>query len=153
MVSRLHLASSTYDCMMTTTYSYSYTNNVKVYSSSGDTVHATNASVLEAGENSSRYTSGWGSRFDSRRAAAVATSDGRSYEEIRAQCLKDRKPFEDPDFPAKDSSIFFSRSPPRPFQWKRPRVSSVTILVRLQYIAGCIIDLQGSMGGVVSHEF
>lgn len=87
-------------------------------------VQAQKASALEVGEGGSRFSAGWGSRFDSRRAAVVASSDGRSYEEIRAQCLKDRRLFEDPDFPAKDSSIFFSRSPPRPFQWKRPSVSS-----------------------------
>jgi hypothetical protein len=89
----------------------------------GDGVQATSASVLEAGEGCSRFSSGWGSRFDSRRAAVVAPSDGRTFAEIRAQCLKERRLFEDPDFPAKDSSIFFSRAPPRPFQWKRPGVS------------------------------
>ena len=31
--------------------------------------------------------------------------------------------FEDPTFPASDSSIFYSRRPPRPFEWKRPTVS------------------------------
>ena len=31
--------------------------------------------------------------------------------------------FEDADFPAVDKSIFFSRSLPKPFVWKRPHVS------------------------------
>jgi len=106
---------SSYSRVTTTTQ----VNNIKNSSlPQGDNgVKATNASV----ESGSRYTSGWGSRFDSRRA--VLSSDGRTFEEIRAQCLKDKRLFEDPDFPAKDTSIFFSRSPPRPFEWKRPRVS------------------------------
>uniref|UniRef100_A0A2C9KC99 Calpain-B n=1 Tax=Biomphalaria glabrata TaxID=6526 RepID=A0A2C9KC99_BIOGL len=41
-------------------------------------------------------------------------------DEIRAQCLREGILFEDPEFPCVDSSIFFSRSPPRPFEWKRP---------------------------------
>ncbi|XP_059154720.1 calpain-B-like isoform X2 [Physella acuta] len=41
-------------------------------------------------------------------------------DEIRAQCRQQGILFEDPEFPCVDSSIFFSRSPPRPFEWKRP---------------------------------
>lgn len=44
-------------------------------------------------------------------------------EEIKAQCRQQGILFEDPEFPCVDSSIFFSRSPPRPFEWKRPHVS------------------------------
>ncbi|XP_021935909.1 calpain-A-like isoform X5 [Zootermopsis nevadensis] len=39
---------------------------------------------------------------------------------IRDRCLEEGTLFEDPDFPAVDSSIFFSKTPPRPFEWKRP---------------------------------
>ncbi|KAK6995887.1 hypothetical protein SK128_015501, partial [Halocaridina rubra] len=42
---------------------------------------------------------------------------------IRQQCLDQRILFEDPDFPAADSSIYFSHSPPKPLEWKRPWVS------------------------------
>jgi len=45
---------------------------------------------------------------------------GKSYDEYRAECLKEGKLFEDPDFPAVNTSIFFSKSPPKPFEWKRP---------------------------------
>ncbi|XP_052700305.1 calpain-B-like isoform X10 [Crassostrea angulata] len=42
------------------------------------------------------------------------------FEEIREQCAAEETLFEDPEFPAEDSSIFFSREPPRAFEWKRP---------------------------------
>ncbi|BFZ11476.1 hypothetical protein BsWGS_14514 [Bradybaena similaris] len=44
----------------------------------------------------------------------------QKYEEIRAKCLADGTMFEDPEFEALDSSVFFSKKPPRPFEWKRP---------------------------------
>ena len=49
-----------------------------------------------------------------------------SYSEIKARCLKAGVLYEDPDFPAVEDSLFFSRKPPRPFEWKRPSVSSHT---------------------------
>ncbi|XP_023725351.1 calpain-A isoform X4 [Cryptotermes secundus] len=39
---------------------------------------------------------------------------------IRDQCLEEGTLFEDPEFPAEDSSIYFSKTPPRPIEWKRP---------------------------------
>ncbi|KAB7507392.1 Calpain-A [Armadillidium nasatum] len=39
---------------------------------------------------------------------------------IRDECLESGSLFEDPEFLAEDSSIFFSKSPPKPFEWKRP---------------------------------
>ena len=57
--------------------------------------------------------------------AAPAVVDGQTYEEIRDACLKAGTLFEDPEFPAVDTSIFFSKRPPRPFQWKRPGVSQI----------------------------
>uniref|UniRef100_A0A8B9K3R8 Calpain 9 n=1 Tax=Astyanax mexicanus TaxID=7994 RepID=A0A8B9K3R8_ASTMX len=47
-------------------------------------------------------------------------ADGRTYEELRQECLKKNKLFEDPDFPACDSSLFFSQAVPVNFEWKRP---------------------------------
>nr|AAT77811.1 calpain B [Gecarcinus lateralis] len=44
----------------------------------------------------------------------------QDFYELRQQCLDNGTLFEDPDFPAEDTSIFFSRSPPKPFEWKRP---------------------------------
>ncbi|OZC04845.1 calpain family cysteine protease [Onchocerca flexuosa] len=41
------------------------------------------------------------------------------YEE-RDRCLKTNTLFEDPEFPADDSSLFFSRRPPKYVEWLRP---------------------------------
>lgn len=46
--------------------------------------------------------------------------NGVSYEDLKKHCLKEKVLFEDPDFPAVDTSLFFSKKPPRPFVWKRP---------------------------------
>jgi len=74
-----------------------------------------------------RYTPGWGCRYannsKSGSTSSAATMHGKSFAEIKAQCLREKKLFEDADFPALDSSIFYSRSPPRPFVWQRPSVS------------------------------
>lgn len=45
---------------------------------------------------------------------------GKTYEQYREECLREGKLFEDPDFPAINTSIFYSKSPPKPFEWKRP---------------------------------
>ena len=50
----------------------------------------------------------------------------QSYDEIIKHCQAEGSLFEDPEFPAEDESIFFSRRPPRPFEWKRPSVSNIT---------------------------
>uniref|UniRef100_A0A069DWP5 Putative cytosolic ca2+-dependent cysteine protease calpain n=1 Tax=Panstrongylus megistus TaxID=65343 RepID=A0A069DWP5_9HEMI len=44
----------------------------------------------------------------------------QDYVKLREQCLDKGILFEDPEFHAVDSSIFFSKSPPKPFEWKRP---------------------------------
>ena len=59
--------------------------------------------------------------------------EGKTYEEIKAQCLRKNRLFEDPDFPADDSSVFPSKPPPRPLQWKRPCVSNFTTTVCIAY--------------------
>ncbi|KAM9362469.1 calpain-9 [Symphorus nematophorus] len=48
-------------------------------------------------------------------------SDGKSYEELRHECLQEGVLFEDPDFPAVDSSLFYSQSVPVQIEWKRPK--------------------------------
>ncbi|KAM8842336.1 calpain-9 [Synchiropus picturatus] len=48
-------------------------------------------------------------------------ADGRSFEELRQECLQRGVLFEDPDFPAADESLFFSQSVPVSFEWKRPK--------------------------------
>lgn len=79
---------------------------------------------LFGGDFGSRYSSGWGSRRDSRKPVGPPKKlTGMKYDDIKMQCLKEGQLFEDPDFDAVDSNIFYSRAPPRPFVWKRPQVS------------------------------
>ncbi|XP_076463680.1 LOW QUALITY PROTEIN: calpain-9-like [Babylonia areolata] len=44
----------------------------------------------------------------------------QKYADIKSKCLEQQILFEDPEFLAEDDSIFFSRRPPRRFEWKRP---------------------------------
>uniref|UniRef100_A0AAQ4RE57 Calpain 9 n=1 Tax=Gasterosteus aculeatus aculeatus TaxID=481459 RepID=A0AAQ4RE57_GASAC len=48
-------------------------------------------------------------------------SDGKSFEELRHECLQKGVLFEDQDFPAADSSLYFSESVPVNIEWKRPK--------------------------------
>ena len=50
------------------------------------------------------------------------------YADIKARLSKHGQLYEDPDFHAVDRSIFYSRSPPRPFEWKRPSVRNFIVL-------------------------
>ena len=71
----------------------------------------------------SRYSQGWGSVRESRPPAKPGLAlTGKSYEDVKAECLKSGALYEDPDFPATDVSVFYSRKPPRSFEWKRPTV-------------------------------
>ena len=47
----------------------------------------------------------------------------QSYDEIVKTCTKSGTRFEDPEFPAVDGSICFSKKPEKEFEWKRPFVS------------------------------
>ncbi|XP_016897263.1 calpain-5 [Cynoglossus semilaevis] len=42
------------------------------------------------------------------------------YDELKKNCIKDKVLFEDPEFPATNSSIYFRKPPPGRVQWKRP---------------------------------
>uniref|UniRef100_A0A665TU81 Calpain 9 n=1 Tax=Echeneis naucrates TaxID=173247 RepID=A0A665TU81_ECHNA len=48
-------------------------------------------------------------------------SDGKSFEELRHECLMKGVLFEDPDFPATDSSLYYSQTVPVQIEWKRPK--------------------------------
>ncbi|ELK34854.1 Calpain-9, partial [Myotis davidii] len=52
--------------------------------------------------------------------ARSTRSSGQSFEQLRRECLQKGVLFEDPDFPATDSSLFYSERPQIPFVWKRP---------------------------------
>ena len=74
-----------------------------------------------------RYKRGWGggsTRED--RYKPPQKLSATNYKDIKAECLSKGLLFEDPDFEAVDKSIFYSRTPPRPFDWKRPPVSTHT---------------------------
>ncbi|XP_031347677.1 calpain-C isoform X2 [Photinus pyralis] len=43
------------------------------------------------------------------------------YERIRRSCVKRGELWEDPDFPATQSSVFYHQTPPFQFTWKRPK--------------------------------
>lgn len=45
------------------------------------------------------------------------------YERIRRSCLKRGELWEDPEFPATQTSVFYHQTPPFQFVWKRPKVS------------------------------
>ncbi|KAK6300460.1 calpain-9-like [Coregonus clupeaformis] len=47
-------------------------------------------------------------------------ADGKTFEQLRQECLQKKKLFEDPDFPACDSSLYYSQTVPITFEWKRP---------------------------------
>lgn len=66
------------------------------------------------------YNRGWSSRRKPLQPARKA--EGSAFKDIKDQYLQSGQLFEDPDFPAQDTSIFYSRGPPKPFEWRRPSV-------------------------------
>lgn len=48
----------------------------------------------------------------------------KTFLELRDKYAKKKVLFEDPLFPANDSSLFYSQKPSMKFEWKRPPVSS-----------------------------
>ncbi|KAM4023088.1 calpain-9 isoform 1-T1 [Anomaloglossus baeobatrachus] len=48
-------------------------------------------------------------------------SSGKTYEELRLECNRKGIMFEDDDFKANDSSLFYTEKPKIPFVWKRPK--------------------------------
>lgn len=55
--------------------------------------------------------------------ACATHSSGQTYQELKLECQQKETLFEDCDFPASDSSLFYSEKPPVSFVWKRPGVS------------------------------
>ena len=77
------------------------------------------------GAASRRYSVGWKPSTDGRRQSSMLAPmklAGTTYEEITLQCLKEGRLFQDPDFPTVGSSVYFSRTAARPFEWLRPKV-------------------------------
>lgn len=59
-------------------------------------------------------------------------SSGKTYEELRQECLRKGILFEDEDFPANDSSLFYTQKPNIPFVWKRPKVRNRSSILRFK---------------------
>ena len=51
---------------------------------------------------------------------------GQDFEKLRENCFKTGQMFEDPEFPPRDSSLYFSRKPHRTFEWIRASTLSET---------------------------
>ena len=47
------------------------------------------------------------------------------YEAIVHHCIKTGELWEDTEFPAVQSSVFYHQTPPFSFEWKRPHVSKI----------------------------
>uniref|UniRef100_F6WTS6 Calpain 6 n=1 Tax=Xenopus tropicalis TaxID=8364 RepID=F6WTS6_XENTR len=45
----------------------------------------------------------------------------QNYHELKKECIKNGKLFEDPEFPASDESLFYSKAPDLRIEWKRPK--------------------------------
>ena len=63
-------------------------------------------------------------------------STNSDYENIVQHCLKNEQLWEDPEFPAVQSSVFYHQTPPFTFQWKRPHVSNLVQLINFQNETG-----------------
>lgn len=71
-------------------------------------------------------------------------ADGKTYEQLRQECLQRKKLFEDPDFPAKGSSLFYSQSVPVNFEWKRPGVCTEPDVQNLRAESGAVFIISAS---------
>jgi len=73
------------------------------------------------GTNHTRYKTGWGTSGRERRVPKGPPAKLKmNLNEIRAHCKETNTLFEDPDFGAVDSSIYYKRRPTKSFEWKRP---------------------------------
>nr|XP_032622890.1 calpain-6 [Chelonoidis abingdonii] len=53
--------------------------------------------------------------------SSVKSFKDQKYHELKQQCIKQGRLFEDPEFPASDESLFYNRYPPGRVEWKRPK--------------------------------
>uniref|UniRef100_A0A3B3D9P8 Calpain catalytic domain-containing protein n=2 Tax=Oryzias melastigma TaxID=30732 RepID=A0A3B3D9P8_ORYME len=57
-------------------------------------------------------------------SSSVAPFKNQHYAHLKRDCIKNKKLFEDPEFPANDSSVFYKEKPCGIVEWKRPGVSA-----------------------------
>ncbi|KAI7811089.1 calpain-9 [Triplophysa rosa] len=74
----------------------------------------------------------YNSQYGQKIQAESTQGDGKTFDQLRQECLQKGKLFEDPDFPAVDTSLFYSQTVPVNFEWKRPK----EICKDPQFIAG-----------------
>lgn len=55
--------------------------------------------------------------------SSAAPYKNQHYSELKKECIRDKKLFEDPEFPATSTSLYFRKAPPGFVEWKRPKVS------------------------------
>ena len=83
----------------------------------------------------------------------------QDYEKLRRQCIAKGSMFEDPYFPADDSSLFYSQKLPFKPEWKRPGVSlpSSTLLTvtvcRFPCLQGTGYQVCGMLCGKIKVQF
>ena len=46
----------------------------------------------------------------------------QDFKSIKSQCAANNQLFEDPEFPANDRALYFSKQPSFKAEWKRPKV-------------------------------
>lgn len=59
-------------------------------------------------------------RFINKVKLVYKTTMTSSYERIKNECKRKSQLWEDPDFPAVQTSVFYHQTPPFTFVWKRP---------------------------------
>jgi len=68
-----------------------------------------------------RYSSGCNAPgYDKKGTTRASRAGKQSFTEIRDQCLSEGRLFEDPEFPAINTSVYYSSQLPCNFEWKRP---------------------------------
>ena len=71
----------------------------------------------------------------------MASNSGSDYDHIVRHCLKTETLWEDPEFPAVQSSVFYHQTPPFSFQWKRPHVRTFIYHLKSILILNFVIFL------------
>lgn len=65
----------------------------------------------------------------------------QDFSKLKQECLATGTLFEDPEFPADDSSLYFSKRPDRYIEWKRPMVDHFYLsLSRIPYNLRCHVS-------------
>ncbi|XP_069468708.1 calpain-6 [Ambystoma mexicanum] len=54
-------------------------------------------------------------------SSTVTAFKNQKYDELKKRCMEEGRLFEDPEFPATDESLLYSKPPPFRVQWKRPK--------------------------------